>query len=285
MRILVTGAGHLANHLVQSATERHEVVVLGRRGRNELPWLGRDQKYVQGDIRDIGAVRVAAEGGLDAVIHTAACHPVRAFSDEEYLATNIQGLHNVLTVAGEAGARRFVFTSTFQVYGTRLKPSGEGCAWIDEHTPLEPNRIYGLTKAMGEEMLSYFARTNDLTGVSLRLGCFTPCEREAWGLRFLLNGVDVTDVAQACLLATEAQITGFEAFCIRCDNGFRPEEMAGLRADPLPVIEKHDPSAIAKIRQHGLKLPAIGWCADVSKARRILGYHPKHCFSTFLREL
>jgi len=284
MKILITGAGHLASHLVQRASVEHEVVLFGRRVRDELPWLGREQTYIQGDIRHLESVRRATEGSLDAVIHTAACHPVRAFSEEEYLTTNVQGLHNVLTAAREAGAHRFVFTSSFQVYGAKLKPSGEACAWIDEETPLEPHNLYGLTKVMGEGMLRYFTRTSNLTGIALRIGCFTPCERVTWGLRFLLNGVDVTDVAQACLLAIEARTTGFEGFCIRCDNGFRPEDLAGLAADPLKVIAELDPSAVTKIRRRGLELPAPQWCADVSKARRILGYDPQHNFLTFLRE-
>ena len=98
---------------------------------------------VDGDIRDLDAVRTAIEG-VDLVIHAAAALPL--YSPEEIFSTDIDGTRNVLQVAKEAGIGRTVQISSTAVYG------------IPDHHPLdEEDQLigvgpYGEAKIRAEEI-------------------------------------------------------------------------------------------------------------------------------------
>ena len=71
-------------------------------------------KVLEGDIRDMDAVRVAMEG-VDLVVHAAAALPL--YSAEEIFSTDVDGIRNVLEAAYETGVDRLVHISSTAVYG------------------------------------------------------------------------------------------------------------------------------------------------------------------------
>ncbi len=235
MRCLVSGgAGFIGSHLVDALIERdHEVTVLDdlSTGRREnLAGALRDGVTLHvGDIRDAPSVRSAMERARpEVVFHLAAQIDVRR-SDREPVAdaaTNVLGTITLLAAAQEAGARRFVNSSSGgAVYGdTDVLPTPES-------HPAAPVSPYGQGKYAAEGYCELFARTRSLPAVSLRysnvygprqdphgeggvVAIFCGCLAEARSPTIFGDGrqtrdwVEVSDVVRANLLAAESQVVG-----------------------------------------------------------------------------
>ncbi|MBS9726928.1 NAD-dependent epimerase/dehydratase family protein, partial [Stutzerimonas stutzeri] len=103
------------------------------------------------DVTDRQAVARAVQG-VDAVIHTAALHAphVGLVPDAVFQQINVDATAHLLQAAREAGARRFVLTSTTALYGHAVVAGG--CRWIDEDTEPLPRTIYHRTKLQAEAL-------------------------------------------------------------------------------------------------------------------------------------
>ncbi len=124
---LVTGgAGFIGSHLVDRLlTLGQRVRVLdnfetGRRTNLEIAAKvhGESLEVIDGDIRSLDACRAAAQGS-DVILHQAALGSVpRSILDPLTThATNVTGFLNVLWAAREHGIRRVVYASSSSVYG------------------------------------------------------------------------------------------------------------------------------------------------------------------------
>jgi len=131
LRWLVTGsAGFIGSHLVQRLLELDQTVVgldnfaTGHRRNlddvraqlNAERW--NRHRFVEADIRDAGACRLACRG-VDIVLHQAALGSVpRSIADPVAThGSNVDGFLNMLVAARDAGVRRFVYASSSSVYG------------------------------------------------------------------------------------------------------------------------------------------------------------------------
>ena len=76
------------------------------------------------------------------------------------IATNVAGVNNVLQLCRRAGAA-CVYVSTSEVYGPACDP-------MDEASVPQPVNRYGLSKWLGEQLVEYEVRTNQLRAVSIR---------------------------------------------------------------------------------------------------------------------
>jgi nucleoside-diphosphate-sugar epimerase len=240
------------------------------------------------DARDGGDVRAAdavarAVDGADAVVHAAALHGVHLgkWTPHDFWETNVTGTFNVYA----AGPPRVVLCSTMGVYGHRI----EEPAAIEEGRPVRPGDVYGLSKALCEELARYHARTADVPTVALRLGMFVPETFERYGFRLLFGGVDDRDVAQAVLLALEHDPEGgFDFFDVMADTPFRPGDEVELAADAPALLERHWPGIGALVAERRLDLAELIWGATiwpVDKAKQGLGYRPRFGFGEFLDAL
>src|SRR4051812_12813398 len=140
--VLVTGAdGFISSHLTESlvrAGYKVKAFVLYN-SFNSWGWLDHSPREIRdsvevfaGDVRDRHAVDEAVKGS-DAVLHLAAliAIPYSYRAPDSYVDTNIRGTLNMLQAARRFGVRRFVHTSTSEVYGTaRFVP-------ITEEHPLQ----------------------------------------------------------------------------------------------------------------------------------------------------
>lgn len=143
MRIAVTGAsGVLGRGLVgRLLSAGHDVAGLARRRPESWP---SQATFVQGDIRDVSAVRRAV-AGAEVVVHCAwAVNPAAERpSDVE---VTIGGTQNVLDAVARSGIRRVVFASSAHVYGPgRL---------LTEGRPLQPVSAFGRDKARAEDLIA-----------------------------------------------------------------------------------------------------------------------------------
>jgi 3beta-hydroxy-delta5-steroid dehydrogenase/steroid delta-isomerase len=147
---LVTGgAGFLGRHLVRELLRRgHRVRAFDCRSQ-ELRHERLD--VARGDVRALEDLRKACVG-IETVFHTAAVLDFARFASrvrrEHSVAVNVRGVDNALRAAREAGARRFVHTSTNNV--TLDGPVIDG----DESRPyaMRVRDIYTETKIAGERL-------------------------------------------------------------------------------------------------------------------------------------
>lgn len=151
MKVLVTGAGgfigsHLTEELVRRGHDVRAFVLYDSQG--SWGWLDHADPEIKGqfeifsgDIRDPQSARNAVKG-CDAVLHLAAliAIPYSYVAPHSYVDTNVTGTLNLLTAAREFGVKRFIHTSTSEVYGTARKVP------IAEDHPLQPQSPYSATK-------------------------------------------------------------------------------------------------------------------------------------------
>lgn len=151
--LVIGGAGYVGSALVPALLERrHRVTVLDLypHGEGALDAVRSypDLSEVKGDFRDPAALKDALEG-CDAVIHLA---PVSAeagpgFDSGLLKPAVVEAFRALVRAAREAGVRRFVYASSFAVYGD----TGE--AEATEDMPLAPGTGDARYKTLCEKVL------------------------------------------------------------------------------------------------------------------------------------
>lgn len=165
---LVTGgAGFIGSNIVGELVRRGETVrVLDNLSTGHIENLASVRQKVawhEADIRDLGSIRVDFEG-VDYVIHLAAIPSVpRSVADPLTAnSVNIDGTLNVLLAARDASVKRLVFAASSAAYGDHpALPRVES----QEPRPLSP---YALTKLTGEYYCRIFTRVYGLETAALR---------------------------------------------------------------------------------------------------------------------
>jgi nucleoside-diphosphate-sugar epimerase len=112
--------------------------------RNTAWWL---IVIVVGSIADSNVVRDALQG-CDAVVHAAAVTPMQVASEKELLATNVDGVKNVIGTACELGINNNVFVSSITaIFNTNA-------ARMSVDAPIAASKhLYGQSKAQAEQFV------------------------------------------------------------------------------------------------------------------------------------
>ena len=172
-KAFVTGAGgFIGSHLVEALLARGwQVRALVRyNSRSNWGWLeglkntkDASLEVVLGDVTDSIQMQQAVRG-CDVVFNLAALIgiPYSYEAPLSYVATNINGTLNLLQAALQNKIKRFVHTSTSEVYGTALyTPS-------DEKHPLQAQSPYSATKIGADKLVESFTCSYDLPAVTVR---------------------------------------------------------------------------------------------------------------------
>jgi UDP-glucose 4-epimerase len=292
MKALVTGSsGHLGEALMRTLAARGDDAI-------GLDILASPYTTHVGSVADRDMVR-AAMTGAEVVFHAATLHKphVATHTRQDFIDTNITGTLNLLEEAVAAGVRAFVFTSTTSVFGDALTPKpGEPAAWITEDVALQPKNIYGVTKAAAEDLCQLFYRNHKLNVLILRTSRFFPEEDDSKTARaghgdanlktneYLYRRIALEDVVTAHLAAAErAGELGFGKYIISATSPFTLDDREALARDPAGVVRAHAPQYEADYARLGWTLPAaIGRVYVNDRARRDLGWAPRHDFATVL---
>ena len=164
---LVTGgAGFIGSHLSEELVRRGESVrvvdslITGKRQNlAHLPQV----EFMEGDLADIDVARRAMKG-IDYVLHQAAIPSVPRSVEDPVLSNraNIDASLNVLVAARDAGVRRLVYAGSSSAYGNApTLPKVETM----ETAPLSP---YALQKLVAEQYCQMFTRLYGLETVTIR---------------------------------------------------------------------------------------------------------------------
>jgi nucleoside-diphosphate-sugar epimerase len=156
MKILITGSsGYLGRYIVGAALEKgHSVVGLDVKPSGVAHAAFRE---IIGDITDLKVARLAA-AGCDAVFHLAAALAQFERDEKRMHEVNVRGTENALAAALEHNARKFIYTSSVEVYGINVPvPCTEGA-------PIAPICRYGRDKVESEKLCrDYLTKGLDIT--------------------------------------------------------------------------------------------------------------------------
>jgi dTDP-glucose 4,6-dehydratase len=167
MNVLITGgSGFIGSNLVRLVLAERpgwRVVNLDKltyagNAENLADLAGEPRyRFVRGDIAngELVAEILRAER-IDAVMHLAAeSHVDRSIlSPAVFIETNVRGTQVLLEAARELGVKRFLHVSTDEVYGS-LGPTG----LFTEETPLAPSSPYSASKAGSDLLALAYAHT------------------------------------------------------------------------------------------------------------------------------
>jgi UDP-glucose 4-epimerase len=173
LALVTGGAGFIGSNLVDALIARGDDVVAvddlstGRR-ENFAAASAAGARLVEADIRDAEAMAGLLEAERpDCVFHLAAQMDVRRSVEDPVrdLRTNSEGTVNMLEAARQAGASRFVNTSTGgAMYGEAdVRPTPES-------HPIAADAPYGVSKLAAEGYTGVWSRLYGLSTISLRLG-------------------------------------------------------------------------------------------------------------------
>ncbi|MGD0897276.1 MAG: SDR family oxidoreductase [Thermoguttaceae bacterium] len=293
------GAGFIGSHIAEALVARGDRVRVldnfstGHRSNLE-GFLDRIE-LVEGDLLDAEAVGRAVEG-VDAIFHEAALASVPR-SIEAPLASHaacVTGTVQLLDAARRAGVRRVVYAASSSVYGDQPTSSKRE---TDLPAPLSP---YAAAKLSGELYCSAFAATYGLQTVALRyFNVFGPRQDPnspysaviPLFITAMLSGSQpviygdgrqsrdftfVANVVEANLLAADAP--GVSGRVLNVANGKTTDLLTLIdllnRMLPAQVKPRHAPPRVGDVRES---------LADISQARKLLGYEPSVAFEEGLR--
>jgi nucleoside-diphosphate-sugar epimerase len=165
-KLLITGAtGKVGSRFVSRLLAKHydvRIFVRDESKASALADLGAE--VVTGDLNNTVTLPAAVRD-IDAVVHIAAFF--RSFTDTEgIIKTNHAGTTALANAAMAAGVKRFVFTSTGNVYGSGYRHPAR------EDDPLNSNdpRAYSSSKIAAEQELLSLYKTKGFDVRVLRLG-------------------------------------------------------------------------------------------------------------------
>ncbi len=291
-RVLVTGGGgfigsNLARRLLERGDDVRVLDNFSTGNRRNLADVADELEIVEGELRSYERVHNAARG-VELVYHQGALPSVpRSVQDPlTTSAVNVEGTLNVLLAARDVGVRRVIFASSSSVYGnTGTLPR------VESQFP-DPISPYAVSKLAAERYCVSCARVYGLETVTLRyFNVFgprqDPTSQYAAVVPRFIAAIDagesvpiygdgeqsrdftyVDNVVEANVLAAEAAEPSGHVLNVATGRPTTVNALAETIADALgkPVEKEYLPPRTGDVRD--------SW-ADVSEARRLLGWEPR----------
>lgn len=292
-KVIVTGGAgfigsHLVNELVRAGYKVEVVDNLSRGSRKNVNPRAKLHVVDICDFKKLGPIFRNAKY----VFHAAALARVQpSIKDPRGTnETNVTGTLNVLLASRNAKVKRVIYSASSSAYGNQVKlPLKEDM----EPKPISP---YALQKYIGELYCKLFSVIYNLETVSLRyfnvygpgaptsgayammMGRFLEQRKKGQPMTIVPDGkqtrafTHVRDVVLANILAAKsAKVGKGEVINIGGKRNYSVLEVADLIGGPKVFIEPRlEP-------KHSL--------ADLSKAKRFLGWEPKICLEEGIRDL
>ncbi len=299
MKILITGSsGYLGRNTVRMALERgHDVVGLDIKssGVTHVSF-----KEFTGDITDLQTVKQAATG-CKAVFHLAAALAQFEHDEKRMHEINVRGTENALVAAFEIRAKKFIYTSSVEVYGIDVPVP------CTEEAPIAPICQYGRDKVESENLCrEYLAKGLDITifrpptingpgqnepflvsqmeGISQGKATLLP-----GGGKTRLQMVDVDDVSAAFFRAMEVPASKGAVMNLGSDNvptlramaealykhAGKPSKFIIINASVArAIVSVLAALHVSPIEPQHLEIALRDYVFDSSRAKDILGWKP-----------
>jgi nucleoside-diphosphate-sugar epimerase len=297
---LVTGgAGFIGSHIVERLVRDGQRVRVfdnftsGKRAN--LAGFDKDVEIFEGDLRNPGDCAKACKG-VEVVFHEGAVPSVPKSVADPVTShqANVDGTFNILMAARDASCRRLIFAASSSAYGDLPElPKREAV----RPEPLSP---YAANKLMGEYYLRVFSLCYGLETLSLRyFNVFGPRQdpksEYAAAIPAFVTSIlkdeppviygdgeqtrDFTyidNVVQANMLAAKAPKTNGEVVNVACGESVTVNQIIGQinKLVGKNVKCKYVPTRPGDVK-HSL--------ADISAARKLLGFEPLVMFDEGLR--
>ena len=295
MRILVTGgAGFIGSHLVEKLLELgYGVAILDDFNDFYAPQIKRANiaavknhaPVFQIDLRNNNAVRdLLHREKFDAIVHLAARAGVRPSiaQPQLYYDTNVTGTLHLLDAARAAGIERLIFGSSSSVYGIcKTVPFSEDFHLTQTISP------YAATKIAGEFLCSTFSHLYQMHMIALRFFTVYGARQRPdlaihqFTRKILANEpIDqfgdgttrrdytyIDDIIQGVVAALKYDGAMWDIFNLGENETVQLKDL--IEAIEAAVGRKAE---INRLPEQPGDVPLT--CADISKARRLLGYNP-----------
>jgi len=303
-KALVTGgAGFIGSHLVDRLLhDRFEVAVLDNVSTGRMENLAHHAErknfhFVKGDVRDFELVKKAVMD-IDVVFHEAALVSVTRSVENPVLTNdvNVTGTLNLLKACLDSGVKRFIHASSSSVYGeTEVLPKREDL----EPKPISP---YAVSKLAAENYVKIFHQVYGLETVCLRyFNVYGP--RQTYGpysgvITIFINRMlknqpsiiygdgeqmrdftNVQDAVEANMLVMKIKSAAGEVFNTATGVATTINHLATL------LLQIMDKTNLKPVYQNPRPGDIRQSYADISKARKILGYEPKVALRDGLEKL
>jgi UDP-glucuronate 4-epimerase len=301
-RLLLTGgAGFIGSHVAEALLRRGTQLTIvdnlddfyppawKKVNLQEIRRAG-DYEFISQDICDFEKTREVVERARpEAIIHLAARAGVRPSIEQPvlYERVNIAGTQNLLQICRELGVRKFIFGSSSSVYGATSKaPFSEDQV---ERKPISP---YAATKLAGELLCYTFAHLFGISAVCLRFfTVYGPRQRPDLAIHkftALMEAGKPVPIFGDGTTGRDYTFVDDIVAGILAAVSYKPPEQAGVRFDVFNLGNSHpvklkdlvcaleQATGRQAIWQEAPLQPGdvpLTW-ADISKARRLLGYQP-----------
>ena len=270
------GSGKLGRAVVDELVEHGWAVV----NLDQVPPREPRCPYTRVDLTDLGQTVEALTAiddryrRVDAVVHLAAIPAPGLTSNAATFHNNITATYNVFSAARIAGIRNVVWASSETVLGLPFEAPPPYIP-VDEEYPGRPESSYSLAKHLEEHMAAQFCRWDpELKMIGLRFSnVMEPADyaafpsyqddprKRSWNL---WSYVDARDGAQAVRLALAHEGTGVEVFIVANADSVMERPSLELAREVYPEVP-----VTREVGTHETLL-------SIDKARRVLGYEPRH---------
>jgi UDP-glucuronate 4-epimerase len=294
-KFLVTGgAGFIGSHLAARLIhDGHDVTILDEfndfydpaiKRRNVEPFQ-KTARVIEASFCDRDLVRaIMEEGNFDTIVHLGARAGVRPSIDHPalYIETNINGTFHLLEAAKAAGCDHFIFASSSSVYGlSETVPFHENLPLPQTLSP------YAMTKLAGEHLCGNYSNLHGMRVVCLRFfTVYGPGQRPDLAIHKFTDLITkgraipkfgdattrrdytyIDDIVQGILGAISYEGKRFDIFNLGESETTTLNELIAALEDALGIK-----AIIQQFPEQKGDMPRT--CADISKARELLGYAP-----------
>jgi len=302
-RILVTGAaGFIGSNLIRSLLSQQNVQVVGfdnfddfysreQKERNISSFLSNTNfSFFEGDIRNMDDLLALPE--FDVIVHLAAKAGVRPsiLNPVLYQEVNVAGTQNLLEFARQKNIKQFVFASSSSVYGIN-----EQVPW-DEEEKLMPISPYASTKLSCEMLGHVYSHLYGIRFLALRFfTVYGPAQRPDLAIHKFFNSIlkgqaipvfgdgsssrdytFVADTVQGIEAAINYNASDFEIINLGNRQTVNLSEL-------IEAIEKVCGKKAIIDRQPEQLGDVPQTYANITKAQKLLNYHPQTRLETGLK--
>lgn len=307
--VLTGGAGFIGSHVAEALLRRGAQLTIVDNLDNFYPLSWKEAnlrdirrhgeyEFARLDICEIESLRaVLTRVKPAAIIHLAALAGVRPSIERpaEYERVNVSGTINLLELSREVGANKFVFGSSSSVYGAT-----SSAPFSEDHVEMRPISPYAATKLAGELICYTYAHLYGLPVVSLRfftvygarqrpdlaIHKFTAIMETGKPIPVFGDGstgrdyTHVDDIVRGVLAALDYALPSGVHYDVFNLGNSKPLTLNDLiaeleRATGRTAVLERKPIQPGDV--------PLTW-ADISKARRLLGYKPQIGIGKGLRQ-